>query len=354
MITRVINSIEFDINEYESNEIYLNENDYIKTNNGDLDSILEMFWGKKHIFLPLSMTWELTDNCNFECPFCYIHDKNRSDKYEWKYRFKNMKAIIDFLIEKGLFICYLTGGECLTHPDFVKIYKYLKKRGVLVVILTNASLLYAEHFKLFSEYKPYKIEVSIYDTKYTYSKESVKDASNVLSNVVMLKEKGINVVAKMPINFWTKGSFDRVRYWTEKNKIPFYFSNELFDKYDGTDLSKYKIYEKDKEKREIGKKSFGYKKAFDCVAGKYSFLLTYDGFLCPCFMCYGISDCSFSIFDTNFFDAYSDLKKYIMNSIGNKLPYCNGCEEVDLCQECIATQLKITNVKKYVNEVWLK
>ena len=141
MITRTINSIEFDINECEANEIYLNENDYEKTNGGDLDSILEMFWEKKHVFLPLSMTWELTNDCNFECPFCYIHEKNRRNKSEWKYNFKNMKAIIDFLIDNGLFICYLTGGECLIHPDFVKIYKYLKKRGVLVVILTNASLL---------------------------------------------------------------------------------------------------------------------------------------------------------------------------------------------------------------------
>lgn len=239
---------------------------------------------RKNGISPLSMTWELTDKCNLNCPFCYIHNhSNTSNNEKFEYRFEEIKSELDDLIRQGLFICYLTGGECLLHPDFEKIYLYLKKRGVLVAVLTNAALLSEKHIEIFQRYKPYKVEVSIYGVDQTFSSDSTL-ANKILENVLKLKNIGINVSAKMPLNNCTAGEFLKVQSWCAENDIDFFYSDELFSAYDGTDIS---IFKRDKEEEIIlRERKFGYKKVFDCPAGKHSFILSYNRKIRPCFAFY--------------------------------------------------------------------
>lgn len=357
MITRTINTIEYDINETEANELYFDESDYFETNDGDLNSILDMFYNRTKSISPLSMVWELTEKCNFSCPFCYIHNHSISQKDTiesyWKYRFADMKQILDELIKNGLFICYLTGGECLLHPDFCEIYKYLKSKGVLVVILTNGSLINKDHIKLFAEYKPYRIEISLYGIEKTFETKANYTASQVLKNILTLKKQGFNVVAKMPLNTCTEKEFKNVEGWCNNNNIEFYYSDEIFNAYDGTDFSQYKINPQNQdvlfssEKKPLEENPFGYKIAFDCSAGKHSFLLSADRMLRPCFAFYDIPEATFSI-ENGFFKAYNEMTAFINSSAGKILSFCHGCNQANNCIECIATEYKIKNQNPYV------
>ena len=46
------------------------------------DDILNIIYEERKQFIPLSVTIELTDLCNFNCPFCYIHQNdNKSIKF---------------------------------------------------------------------------------------------------------------------------------------------------------------------------------------------------------------------------------------------------------------------------------
>lgn len=351
MITRTI-GIELDINEHAANEIYMDEHDFAKTNNGDLNSILEHIYNINGI-APLSMTWELTANCNFKCPFCYIHNMADEQKKAFRYSFDEIRTELDELIDRGLLICYLTGGECLTHPDFIDIYTYLKKKGVLVAVLTNAALLAEKHLGVFAEYPPYKIEVSIYGTKTTYSGvDSAECASRVLSNVLTLKKMGINVIAKMPYNKCTEAEFNHVRDWCETNAVDFYFSDELFDSYDGRDNAVYRKQISSDDSADLVSGKRQYKKIFDCAAGKHSFVLAYNGKIRPCFAFYEVKapDWCFDISRDGLVGAYEKMHDRITSIAGNRLMYCKGCANCDSCQECIATLSCATNPERHMVE----
>ena len=157
IVKRKIAGLNFAIDVNTSSNVYLDKRIAYKVHNGALDQILDAIYDFNKSYIPLCMTWEITNKCNFNCPFCYINTPN-IPKIHLK-RFKDIKSDIDYLIEKGLLVCYLTGGEALSHPDFIQIYKYLKTNGVLVAVLTNLSLLNDKIIKLFKEYPPYKISV---------------------------------------------------------------------------------------------------------------------------------------------------------------------------------------------------
>ena len=80
----------------------------------------------------------------------------------------------------------------------------------------------------------------------------------------------------MPINNITFNSFFDVLYFTKKNDIPFYYSDELFNKYSGEDNKQYLIKGSSKVKDFIKNNNLSYmsnldlnycgeKKCFDCM-----------------------------------------------------------------------------------------
>ena len=143
MITRIINGVEFDIEESQSNELYFTRDfiDSIAEFCGDMDQIKEGIyeWNNSNTYLPLSIMWELTNACVFSCPFCYINTP-RAKRYP-HYNLSEMIEIADSLFEMGMLFCTISGGECLMHPDFVELYYHLKKKGVIVSVFTNAYLI---------------------------------------------------------------------------------------------------------------------------------------------------------------------------------------------------------------------
>lgn len=88
---------------------------------------------------PISGSFELTPLCNLDCKMCYVHLTDPTVKA----RMLSGDQWIDLMgqaIDHGMINALLTGGECLTHPDFVKIYMYLIEQGVSVRLKTNGIL----------------------------------------------------------------------------------------------------------------------------------------------------------------------------------------------------------------------
>ena len=349
MLTRIINGVAIDIDETKGNELYFEQEILSEIGDGDFESILNMFWKKRQHYIPLSLTWEITEKCNFECPFCYIHTKNKSIK-ENVFSFSSVKKEIEDLISQGLLISYLTGGECLLHPDFLNIYEFLKSRGVMVVILTNASLLAEKHFDMFQKYKPYKVEVSIYGTKDTFSNNPESDCKKVLDNILKLKAMDINVVCKTPLNKCTEHQFLSIKKWCYENHIDFYYSNELYDTYSGESMQKFKLdFSKENEHTAYvpdGKKQR--KKLFCCKASKYSFVMAPDLSLRPCLAFHKIKDAIIFKRGKSISESLACMRTYIESFNDKYLPYCNGCDSFEICQECIVTQYGHRNLEEYM------
>ena len=57
---------------------------------------------------------------------------------------------------------YFTGGEIFTRLDFLEIYIYAKKKGFIVELLTNGTLIETKAIEIFNMYPPASISISIY------------------------------------------------------------------------------------------------------------------------------------------------------------------------------------------------
>lgn len=116
---------------------------------------------------PFTAGIELTAKCNLNCIHCYAKPGRSHEDMT----FEEYKAVFDKLIEHGLLDVYFTGGEIFTRPDFADIYLYAKKKGVLVSLLTNITLLTDKLINLFKEYPPEIISTTMYGyDKNTYER----------------------------------------------------------------------------------------------------------------------------------------------------------------------------------------
>lgn len=364
IVKRVINGINLGVDPCSRADIYLPKSFAQKLEDYALDQILDLLYMETGKYSPLAMTWEITSVCNFSCPFCYINTPHKATMLA---DFNKVIKDFDFLIDKGLLICYLTGGEILTHPYFKEIYLYLKQKGVLVALLTNLSLLKQEHISLFKEFPPYKIAVSIYGIS-NLTFQSITGTSfsydYILDNILELQANGINVTCQTPINSYTLDEYVQIGKWCEEHNIEYTCSNELNPTYQGNTLEEYyvpnDIYEYYKQQvtrvQVIHSKSFPpftntieYKKHFDCRSGKHTFVLSHDYYLRPCFVLYGKNQKRFWAGDS-MHHALSEMIDYINDMKKIKIDYCHGCYATSLCNECIFTQSKQQNLKKYMKQ----
>ncbi|MDF1590732.1 MAG: radical SAM protein [Desulfobacterales bacterium] len=120
----------------------------------------------------LALELEITARCNNNCRHCYINlPANDPRARNKELTFDQLKDVIDEAVSLGTLWCLITGGEPLLREDFIDIYLYLKKRGLLVSVFTNAALLTPAHINLFKQYSPRELEVSVYGiTQNTYER----------------------------------------------------------------------------------------------------------------------------------------------------------------------------------------
>ena len=147
--------------------------------------------------LPASGTMELTARCNLSCKMCYIHNIT-CDKHLAKEELSTEQwiSIMDDLKATGTIPLLITGGEPLLRPDFPILYGEAVKRGFLISINTNGTLLTEEHFALFARHKPLRMNISVYGMcPETYQELCGNGAAyeKVISNIRRLRELGVTV-----------------------------------------------------------------------------------------------------------------------------------------------------------------
>ena len=143
---------------------------------------------------------EVTARCNMGCAHCYINlpagDRAAREK---ELTLGEIGRIADEAIELGALWVLISGGEPLLRDDFAEIYLLLKRKGLLVSVFTNATLVRPEHVELFRKYPPRDLEVSVYGaTKETYERVTRRPGSfdAFLRGLCLLEEGGVRVRLK--------------------------------------------------------------------------------------------------------------------------------------------------------------
>ena len=120
----------------------------------------------------LSFDLEITARCNNACRHCYINlpaaDREARSK---ELTLQEISSIADQAVALGALWVLISGGEPLLREDFEEIYMLLKRKGLLVSVFTNATLIRDEHIVLFKKYPPRDIEITVYGaTEETYER----------------------------------------------------------------------------------------------------------------------------------------------------------------------------------------
>src|SRR6266404_3411637 len=87
-------------------------------------------------------TIEVTRRCPLECAHCYNNlpmDDQQARSRELTY--EELCGILDEMAEAGCLWLLFTGGEIFARRDFLDIYTYAKRKGFLVTLFTNGTLI---------------------------------------------------------------------------------------------------------------------------------------------------------------------------------------------------------------------
>lgn len=363
MIARTINGFDILVNPYSPNEILMETKHYKESYTGNLnlspEELCEILADGK--FVPLILTWELTDKCNFKCPFCYIVNTSSSPTI----RFSTIKSSLDKLIKMGLLYCVLTGGEATIHPDFKKIYCYLKKKGVIVEVYTNGSLITDEIIQMFKKYPPYKVEISIYGISQlnfeivTNTKKIMFD--NILENILKLKKNDINIKCKTPLNKLTYKEFEKIRNWCDEFKISHYFSVNVINSYIGKNMKSYEVDIETLIEYEVKRlKAINYnqhsllnfprnKKCFTCGVRNTGLHINDSFYITPC-QDSRLNEASFDILSLGIDRAIYQCREFVNSFKEQLILGCTGCDVSFFCDMCYAKALPIRNEKDQITQ----
>ena len=111
---------------------------------------------------PLACQWEITCRCNLHCVMCYTDCFNRPEKIRQELSTDEILRIMDELAEAGCLELCLTGGEPLTRPDFFQLYEHATRRGFLVTLFTNGTLITEPVADRLAALPPHRIEISLH------------------------------------------------------------------------------------------------------------------------------------------------------------------------------------------------
>jgi radical SAM protein with 4Fe4S-binding SPASM domain len=119
---------------------------------------------------PLEVSIEVTRRCPLECLHCY----NNLPMSDHKARIQELSfeehcRLLDELAAVGCFWILYTGGEIFARKDFLEIYTEAKKRGFLITLFTNGTMINPRIADYLAEWRPFSIEITLYGaTRDTY------------------------------------------------------------------------------------------------------------------------------------------------------------------------------------------
>jgi len=114
--------------------------------------------GIYHYSAPLSVIFEITHRCNLGCKHCLV---DAGKPLENELSLKEIKKIIDQLVEMKVFNVNFGGGEPFLRDDFFDILEYASKSNIGIVFSTNGFLVNDEVLDKLENIKTFAVQISV-------------------------------------------------------------------------------------------------------------------------------------------------------------------------------------------------
>ena len=308
--------------------------------------------------IPLKGTFELTPMCNLDCKMCYVHLNAEQMKGQKLLPAEKWEQIMSEAIDAGMMYAALTGGECLTSPDFDRLYLYLHSRGVQVSILTNAVLLDADRVEFFRKHPPSGIQATLYGADDdAYERVTGKRLfGRVMENLRRVDEAGMPLVITVtPNEYLLEGEDEKLLRAASTVGADFHVNSGLMTPRESTGRSdgfrdidiedymrlfkleialkgKYQPTECVEELPDPSTEASESPRGLRCGGGRSSFNVTWDGNLIPCNR---LRHLSAKPLETGFADAWKHVNAQVKDYL---LPCeCETCPYQPAARTCAAS-----------------
>jgi radical SAM protein with 4Fe4S-binding SPASM domain len=313
------------------------------------------------------LSLELTARCNCDCRHCAVAlpAGDRAARAA-ELTLAELERIAGEAVELGALWCLLTGGEPLLRDDFSDIYLMLKRKGLLVSVFTNATLVTGEHVRLFRQYPPRDIEVTVYGaTQATYDRVTRRPGSFAAfeGGLGRLLDNGIKVRLKaMALRSNAHELPEIARFCRARTKDFFRFDPLLTLRHDGDAVRNQTIRQERLSPEEIvaieqadeararalhkdcdrlmggGCESAACDHLFHCGAGKGGVYVAADGTLRLC-SSLNHPDTTFDLRKAGLRQAWEEGLPHVLEMRSQRPEYlakCRVCPLVNLCLWCPA------------------
>lgn len=296
--------------------------------------------------IPIDGEIELTFRCNLKCAHCYVAYDYRKKEITYK----EIWHIIDEIVEAGCLWLLITGGEPLLRDDFLDIYTYAKKKGLIITLFTNGTLITPEIADYLKEWPPFSVEITLYGiTKGTYEKVTGVTGSfeRCIRGIDLVLERKIPLKLKTMVMTLNQNEVWEIKKYVEDLGVGFRFDSVLNPKLDGSKepcklrIPPEKVVELDladekrlKEWKEFCSKFWGpanSDKLYICGAGQTSFHIDPYGELSICAMS---RVPSYDLHQGSFKEGWYDFVPKIREQKPKGEYKCAKCDLLSLCSQC--------------------
>ena len=307
--------------------------------------------------VPISGSFELTPLCNLDCKMCYVHLKRAEIAGKKLLSGEQWKSLIKQAVDMGLMYAKVTGGECLTYPDFDEVYLYLLSLGVQVEILTNGLLLTEDRIEFFKRYQPRVIQITVYGSDDdAYEAVTGKRAfSQVMDAIQRVKDSNLPLKIVITPSRFMLNDAEKLIHLVAALNVDYYINSGLFKPFENTGRSEddidigfddyirlYKLKAElaGQEINNIGNTPLPEPnrkvdaslqvRGLKCAAGRRSFALTWDGRMKACTMLQSIEEQPLVI---GFSEAWKRINEQAKEYM---IPQeCEQCTYSSVCPVCV-------------------
>ncbi len=318
-----------------------------------IESAVEFsLWEKaRRDHLPLLGMIELTRRCNLRCPYCYVGFARQTPPEEELSR-KQVCSLIDQIADRGGLCLTFSGGEPFIRDDFRSIYQYAIKKGFLINVFTNGTLIDREIADFLDRYPPYQIDISLLGaTEETYEKISGVPGSyrQFRQAIDLLAERDISFSFRSVINTVNRQEIRQMRKLAADYGKDFRFDALICAQLNGSRsgtgyrLSPQEVIELDYEDPDKWRAwlSFDCRKwgpvksdrLYKCGGGLCSFHVSSSGQLGLCVL---DTNFRYNLIRGSFREGWDQFIPRVRNEVTREPNRCNDCELRGICNVCPA------------------
>jgi radical SAM protein with 4Fe4S-binding SPASM domain len=179
---------------------------------------------------PVEVSIEVTRRCPLACLHCYNNlSMNDAAARAQELTVDEHCKLLDELAEAGCFWILYTGGEIFGRKDFLDIYTEAKKRGFLITLFTNGTLITPLIADYLADWRPFAIEITLYGaTRETYEKLTQIPGSydRCIRGIRLLLERGLPLKLKtVPTSVNQHEVYEMKRLAEEEFHVEFKFDS---------------------------------------------------------------------------------------------------------------------------------